>query len=365
MEHKTIFLISTGIFILATISAYFLSSPSLGPELNETCNEMHFSSESSINLVFFGKEEEAEAYSNELFATSPFDKLKESFNIYYIDSEIKCEYYKEIALYCYSRNLLKRADICPNDYIFVVKEDEDKIRSSSYLNVMSINMKNPISVIAHEFGHSFANLAEEYTPAKLPKKSENCVKECKQFNNKSDGCFKGCSESNYYRSIDSGLMKTLYSSNFGTFNEFLIENKIKKTSKTTITGNAIQSQDSCENQLYYLILADYSSGKLTIKDKQIEQGCAGANGEGSFSYSVLDKYDNLIESSSFNPELIFTDSQTQEQDEISGETYNYEGELYLRVPAPSQAQTLEIYDQEQKIASLQIDNIEGRPCKIE
>ncbi|MDO8564336.1 MAG: hypothetical protein Q7R87_04985, partial [Nanoarchaeota archaeon] len=70
---------------------------------------------------------------------------------------------------------------------------------------------------------------------------------------------------------------------------------------------------------------------------------------------------------SFNPELIFTDSQQAGEEKISGETYTYEGELFIRIPTLESAKTLEIYDKtlNTKIATLQIDNIDGRPCKIE
>lgn len=367
MEKRTIIISSIIVLLILLVSGiYFLSSPSLSPENKEQCKQLYYSQSSSINLLFFGNENQTKEYADYLLSTSPLDKNKPAFNVYYIDSKTNCELYKGIALYCYSRDLIKRASSCPNDYIFVLDEDKENIRSSSYLNVLSINTNNPSSVIAHEFAHSFANLAEEYTPASLPKQTKNCVQDCSQFNNENDGCFLGCSNANYYRSIDSGLMKTLYSSNYGTFNEFLIDSKIQKTSGKTITGNAIQSQTNCQDNFYYLISANYSSGVLTINNKQIEQGCTGKNGEGAFSFNILNEDNQIIAEDSFNPELIYTDSQQQGQEEISGETFNYEGELYIRIPTEETGKTLNIYNSnKEKIASLTINNIDGRPCKIQ
>ena len=367
MEKRTIIIsLIAVLLIILSLGIYFLSSPNLSPEIKEQCNQLYSSQTASINLVFFASENQTKEYADYLLSTSPLDKNKLAFNVYFIDSKTSCELYKGIALYCYSRDLIKRASSCPNDYIFVLNEDKENIRSSSYLNVLSINTNNPKSVIAHEFAHSFANLAEEYTPATLPKKTKNCVQSCEEFNNENDGCFLGCSDSNYYRSIDSGLMKTLYSSNYGTFDEFLIESKIKKTSSKTITGNAIQSQIDCDNNFYYLISANYSSGVLTINNKKIEQGCTGKNGEGAFSFNILNENNDIIANDSFNPELVFTDSQQQTQESITGETFNYEGELFIRIPTKETGKTLDIYNSnKEKIASLAINNIDGRPCKIQ
>ena len=109
------------------------------------------------------------------------------------------------------------------------------------MNVVSINKNHQKSVIAHEFGHSFANLAEEYTPATLPLKSKNCVSECNKFDSLNEGCYEGCSKTDYFRSINSGIMRTLSSKSYGAFNSFLISEKISKFKR--ITGNVVSEND--------------------------------------------------------------------------------------------------------------------------
>lgn len=368
MEKKTLILsVLVAVFIL--LSLFFISKQiSFSPADKSQCKTIIENPSASVNLVFFASENKAKEYSDYLLSNYPLNKYKDSFSVYYQDIyQPECEYYKDIALLCYNRELIKQASACPNDYIFVIKDELEKLRSSSYLNLISINANNPKSVILHEFGHAFANLAEEYTPADLPRKSMNCVKNCEDFKGINEGCFQGCSESTYYRSIEQGLMRTLYAKSLGKFNEFLIESKIQKSSGSKITGKAIETENECENNFYYLISANYASGSITINKKEIEKGCSGKSGEGPFSYKILNEDNQQILEDSFNPGIIFTDSQNKKQQVISGQTFNYEGEFYIKIPGLKEAKTLELYDKNQnkKIVSIPVDNIEGRPCKIQ
>ncbi|MEK6888941.1 MAG: hypothetical protein AABW80_02425 [Nanoarchaeota archaeon] len=366
-ETALALIISCTIIALTIIGVLIIKNVQLSPQsVQPICNTLKFSSPSAINLVFFAEKEKAEKYSEALFDIYPLNKNKDSFNIYYITDNIECELYKNAALFCHSRELIKKAATCPNDYIFVLKSHASSIRSSSYLNVLSINTNHPLSVIAHEFGHAFANLAEEYTPAKLPSGVKNCVESCPEFNGLDEGCFQGCSTNNYYRSIDSGIMRSLHSPKFGKFNEILIENRISKD-KQQITGLAISTEPQCENQFFHVIKGSYSKpAGITIKEKTVEQGCIGTNGGQQFTYKIKDSSNNYISSDSFNPELIFTDAQTEGQALLSGETDNYEGEFYLKVQNMPDSNYLEIFDNENKlIKQTSLKPIrDDRPCKI-
>jgi len=373
MEKAPIIIISIlSIMLLSLIISIFIISPDLSPTTKEECNSLYYSKDASINLVFFGSEEKTKEYADSLFSISPLNKNKGAFNVFYINKSVECELYKDIAVYCYSKELIKTASSCPSDYIFVLKEDKTNIRSSSYMNVLSINTNSPKVVIAHEFAHSFVNLAEEYTPASIPSKSKNCVQSCEEFNKLNDGCFLGCSQNDYYRSIDLGIMRTLYSTKFGQFNENLISEKIIKINEARgknsnlITGNVIEYPIDCNNNFYYLLSGTYSNGELNINKREIESGCPENGGEGAFSYKILDKNNNVISDNSFNPELIFTDAQSTNEEQINGETYAFEGEFYLKVPNIQNAEKLEVYNKaNKKVASISIDNLEGRPCKVE
>ena len=92
---------------------------------------------------------------------------------------------------------------------------------------MSINSALAPTVIVHEFGHVFANLADEYIPANIPFGSKNCKSNCENFNGIGN-CFQGCSESDYSRSSYASIMRTLKSNSFEEFNEELINQKIQE-----------------------------------------------------------------------------------------------------------------------------------------
>ena len=119
--------------------------------------------------------------------------------------------------------------VCPNDYVVVLTDMKRHLRSSAYQNVMSLNINHDKSVILHEFGHVFANLADEYVPSIIPWGSKNCVKNCQDFEKQGvGGCFIGCSQDDYSRSTESSVMRTLSTVDYGELNEGLIEEDLEK-----------------------------------------------------------------------------------------------------------------------------------------
>jgi hypothetical protein len=361
-----LFLIILGFVMLAiaiTFAIYISYEPPLSPADLETCKIIQQPEKGTINIVFFSSKENAEKYTKSLLDISPLDENKEQFNIYYINDFVpNCEIYKGMALLCYNRELIKKASSCPNDYIIVIKDEGSSIRSSAYMNVMSINYKNHLTVLAHEFGHVFANLAEEYTPAKIPRGSENCVSTCEKFEGETNGCFQGCSEANYYRSIDRGIMKTLTSKNYGIFDKNIILEKINKELMLSpkFTGNAIKILD-CSEEEYYLIKGLYNTGEVFIQDKTIERGCLGKNGVGGLEYNLILKDDTAFQKEEFNPELIFTDIQGEI--EIDGETYESDKEFFLKIPIIENSKTLEISKEDKLITEINLQDLGSRPCK--
>lgn len=355
---KVILILLSSIILLSLIVLFALSQPTLSPNL-EKCNTLSESG-GSTNIVFFTDRETAKRYTELFFEISPFKENQDSFNFYYITSyEPNCKLYSNIALFCYSRDLIRKASACPADIIVTVQEKPSNIRSSSYLNVLSLNSKNPDIVFLHEFGHAFANFAEEYVPAKIPSKSKNCQKKCSDFSS-SQACFNGCSKLDYSRSIDKGIMRTLNSKTFGEFDESLLLEKIK--SKSKLTGRAISETKDCKSECYYLIEGKLIDNSIEILSKTVEYGCPGSNGEGGFTYKLVSGQEVLSEST-FNPELIFTDAPGE--DEISGETFESEESFILRVPV-SQAQTLEILNgSDSKISEINLHELSQIPCKIQ
>ncbi len=319
-----------------------------------SCKTLKYNGEGKINLVFFGDNQSVKKYVDSFLKIVPFDTNKEAFNFYYIDNYApECQLYNGIALLCYSSDIIKKAALCPNDFIVILKDKTPKIRSSSYMNVLSINIEHPTSVLPHEFGHSFADFSEEYVPTELPSNSPNCMDNCSKFGNLKNGCFEGCSRADYYRSVDSGIMRTLSSQQYGLFNENILLSKLKQNAK--LTGKSIE-EPQC-NKEFYLIEGNYSSSHIDILRRTIERGCPGTNGVGSFSYSLILNDGSVANQGEFKPNLIFTDS------EEGGEVYNYEGRFLLQIPLIKEAKAMSISQSNIKLSEIRLDDIGARPCK--
>ncbi|OIO81553.1 hypothetical protein AUJ84_00810 [Candidatus Pacearchaeota archaeon CG1_02_32_132] len=370
-EILILLIISILLFLGATIF-YFsgtLNSPALNlhPVLEE-CNSLIYNGENSINLLIFGEEKESLEYANYFLKTPPFEEYSHSFNFYYITPESykpTCKIFQGIATLCYSKELIKKAASCPNiDHIIVLDEQPGEIRSSSYLNVMSINKAHPLTVLIHEFGHSFANLAEEYKTNQAPvRKSENCQSSCDDFTGEINGCFQECSKSNYYRTINSGIMRTLSNSDYGLYNQNLIIKLIEKkiAKEKTITGKATTDNNPCTEQSYYLIEARKINKGLEVIDKSIQTGCPENPqdiGEGT-TYDIYSPDSSLALGKIRNE--IFTDNQEiiNDEGEIEGYVFDssQEGETFILTASYKEKSTLELVDADtgQKI----IENLEG------
>jgi hypothetical protein len=315
----------------------------------------------AINLLFFSTKDQAQQYSSYLLEKNPLKENKDDFAVRYIDTYTPlCDLYQQQAILCYSKELIERAASCPHDYIFVTDSKDSAIRSSSYMGVMSINTNHPMSVTLHEFGHAFANFAEEYAPAKIPRGSKNCASSCDKFSDPSS-CFEECSDSSHFRSIDEGIMRTLSSEDYGANNDKLLEEKIKSSSKSSLSGFAVASSKRCSEQQYLLVKAQYDGTNLNVLNKEIKTGCPAGADSGQFSYQVTSGAEVITKA--INPELIFTDAPSQSN--INGETYENKEPFYLSVPLVSEQQsTIFLDENNNQIGSLNIQDLKSRPCEI-
>ncbi len=373
-KNITLILISLGVlFLLSVVLVIVNQNPSIkknpgeqGAPSLEVCKTLAYGGEEAINIVFFSDEKTAERYKDFFLSAEPFTGNSDAFNFYYIDSFVpECELYEDVAIFCHSSELVKKAASCPNDFLVIIESREPNIRSSSYLNVMSLNEKTQLSVFLHEFGHAFASLAEEYAPASLSSSSKNCVKKCSDFNGLEEGCYQGCSKVDYYRSIEAGVMRTLNSERYGRFNEHLLLDNLEKKTLLPITGRNIDEQRDCSKETYYLLIGTYHEGIMDITNKSIETGCVGGNGDGGFRYSVKREDGSSVNDETFNPELIYTDSQKEEVDEITGEVYLSDRPFTLKISSLPESRFLEVFDyEEREVLNIAIYDIDARACRI-
>ncbi|MBU1136680.1 MAG: M64 family metallopeptidase [Nanoarchaeota archaeon] len=353
------------IMIIAVVFYFnFKNSEPLMSDLEE-CKTFSYNGENAINILFFSNKKTVEEYSKFFLESSPFKDYQDSFNFFYIDTyKPECEIYKDIAILCNSEEIIKKSSSCPNDYVIVIKTKDKGIRSSAYMNIMSLNSNHPKTVLLHEFGHAFASLADEYVPSTLPKNSKNCVTDCSEFKTETNGCFLGCSKLNYFRSIEYGVMGTLKFPDYGIFNEKIILENINKIQKAQITGKAIENSIDCSKEKYYLIQGIYENNNITeITKKTLESGCVGTNGNGEFKFNLISKDNKIIKTEEFNPEFIFTDAQGEEQ--INGEVLENKGDFYLKIPVIEELKSIEIKKENKKITEINMIGFDSksRPCK--
>lgn len=368
-DTKSYFLITAGIIILLIALIFFFSTNILTPssagqgKIFENCKTINYNGPGRINILFFAQKQDAQKYTDFFLGVEPFSENEKAFNFFYIDDyKPDCQLYKDIAIVCHSNELIQQASICPHDVIIVLDEKDRQIRSSAYLNVLSINSNHLLNVLIHEFGHWVANLAEEYiNDQKPPRGSKNCVNECSEFEGAEDGCFEGCSLGSLQRSVNNGVMRTLNSADYGRFNIAVIQDAISEIvdfpNKKGITGQAVDDfVNPCQNQEF--ILFDADTGK-----KAVYKGCAaGTAGKGDYTYRVFNAEGELIFSDEFNADF-FSDVQDEQAQAITGVSASYQevGELLLTIP--KQGDSIEVLNPDgETIIKSEIYSAGARPC---
>jgi len=204
--------------------------------------------EDSIDITFLGygykKVEDfasdVSKYSNTVILnTEPFKSRRSNFNIYRIDNfDLSCDIGDWISCDEYSTKTI--ATKCPNDYILILvdrnklKDIISPVRSSASSNFAKINTADNEFVLIHEFGHIFAELADEYVDEEYYSRFNfnvddypNCDnKPCEKWSSLTDGCFDGCSLNQYSRGVHNTLMRSLSAKDFGIVNKHEINSKI-------------------------------------------------------------------------------------------------------------------------------------------
>ena len=374
-----IILLGVLILILAFIFSFLANTSykekTTSPQnILEECNIFQYNGEAKINIVFFATQDIVKRYVDFFLSSTPFNEKEKGFNFFYIDDfQPTCKLYKGIAVLCYSKELIEKASSCPNDFLVVLSSNNERIRSSAYQNVMSLNINHVLTVFLHEFGHVFANFAEEYVPAKLPLGQPNCKGKCSDFIGEIDSCFQGCSEEQFHRSVNEGVMRTLSPPDkenpYGIFNsnilrELILENaEIRFNAK--ITGKAaLDTEIDCSREKY--ILSELSHDGTIINT--VKTGCIGSNGNGPYKYAVFSINGQQILEGDFNAYLFTAVSKQGSDGELEGEVFSFEeaGKIYLKIPIIEGADKLEIKDPEDNIiGTSNILGIGARPCLIE
>jgi uncharacterized protein (UPF0333 family) len=223
-----IIILLTAIIILIAVIVFLWVSPLKSPPTGTCKNIIVNTGDKKINIVYLTDnvdEKEIKNFTDYFLNIKPFSSSKEKFNFYYA-GKANCTRIEDYVL-CYSRTTIQQSSICPNNYVIVLTDQPSEVRSSAYINLISLNINSPYALLLHEFGHSFANLADEYTPSNIPRGSQNCNKKCPIYGD-IQTCFLGCSKENYYRSTENSVMRALDTEDFGELNNLLIQKNLDR-----------------------------------------------------------------------------------------------------------------------------------------
>lgn len=215
------------------VRAFFLSEP---PKCNLVLDSGSSAQKLDILLVpdqftneemtvFAGKAKTAADY---LVTIEPFKTQKNKINVSWVEvaQNLGCD---QGANGCTYPNIIASAASCPWDEIVVLADRSFRSWATynGYAMVSAVD-SNFKWVIVHELGHSFASLRDEYVEANKPisaaqvNASINCdtSSTCTKWSGVTGtGCFDGCYyATGYYRSINSGLMRSSGATNFGVLN---------------------------------------------------------------------------------------------------------------------------------------------------
>ncbi|GEM_PF-3268540 len=306
------------LLLAMSISFYFLfdySEEELAPGvctdimmnggINEKINILYLPDDYASVATF---EDAVTKFNEGFFTIEPYASLKNEFNIYRLDSfgnDLGCT--KEGTVICSQGKVNRVGKQCPHDFIVVLSqysETEDLInplRSASIFNLAYVNGADSFLVLSHESGHMVGDLVDEYLipGGDVPRDAANCAQECREFDILDD-CKQGCITSEYYRSIDVGLMRNYWDTqNFGIFNERELTRIIKE--KGGSSGGVLLSP---KRDKVYIVDFSVNGEALSLSSISGEEGYAPKFNKKGYSY-VLTEENKVIEKRFFGyPTLI-------------------------------------------------------------
>lgn len=174
-----------------------------------------------------------------LLGLKPFDEQNAKINIHRVDSPVNlgCAGWSTNQPNCVGSNIAPIANLCPGDRTIVMVNRS--FRSYAYFGGFAIVAMDSRfkGTVAHEFGHSFGLLADEYVDNNVPdygigyvNASVNCDTSpvCVKWRTPQTpqgallpgtGCYLGCTYRNtYYRSINNGIMRSPTVRDYGVIN---------------------------------------------------------------------------------------------------------------------------------------------------
>jgi hypothetical protein len=203
-----------------------------------------------------------------------------SFSLVNTKKDLECEIDClgiDSAVCCSNEIVIEEASQCHFDSVIVLLNDNRFCASSSGYAKVCAKDSLAGGALAHEIGHTFGGLADEYVykdafgDYEIPEdyiSRVNCDSECNRWKEYTDECYEGCTSSSFYRSSETSLMRSVNEDEF---------NEVSRNHMTELIFNhGISERENVElGARSYFVDLSYSDGKFEIGDIYTKQVKAG------------------------------------------------------------------------------------------
>ena len=138
----------------------------------------------------------------------------------------------------YRSNVFSNPNVCEgiSETVYIMPCSGTEFRSNAFSEAHKVFLAYdlPIGGLAHELGHSFAGLCDEYVRAGRPQSTScaNCCADCPSSCPHFSACYEGCDyqTTGLYRDTENSIMRSCYSvgCSFGPVNTAIINQKLGK-----------------------------------------------------------------------------------------------------------------------------------------
>ncbi len=327
----------------------------------------------SINIVFLGTKyedvgkfrEDSEKMMLSFLNTVPYSDYKNRFNFFRIEEfkDFGCKY-DQGAVICNPALAQKEAIKCPGGDYIAVLVDRNKgenlvshLRSSSWMNLNSLNSADDPLVFAHEFAHSFVDFADEYEfDGKINWDAPNCDSEydtCPKFSNiEGSECHVGCVNKQYSRSIDVGIMRDYWipeGKRYGIYNEWFLKNEILEKTIEPSEDSIIKGMPQDKPQSVYVVKGTCDkNGNCNIDNVSMSPGYPSKGFEGDLELKHGDFFVNFPKTT-----RLYTESKGEDNVIIMPT------EFVLALPMDKEVESIEIIENGKIISEYKLNLFKG------
>jgi len=246
-----------------------------------------------------------------LLEIEPFKSNKERFSFFAVNTtrdfecEIGCKGISTLVC-CNSKTVLEEASRCDYDSVIVLVNSREECGSASYYTKICSKNSYANTVLVHELGHSFADLADEYVYADYfgdysvgEVREINCDEEgCEKWKNISEGCYEGCTYSHLYRPAEK------YSIMFDLYPKF---NDVCKSHIEELIKNYYNDKSArkAEEKSYFINL-NYNQGAIVFENAFVKPIKSWQDfRESDYSIELITEEGKVFNSSLYIPDKIF------------------------------------------------------------